>query len=173
MKLFRVGGCAALFATLVLVGCAQPVRRDAPRSLPSDSPGLEESSRSEPDSVRNRKVRGDRTVPPRTQPPAGDEEIPVTPLEPEVEAVPAERPAGSLTGVPVCDRYLASYRQCHTTIGQSTPGAIDEKFERLRANMVRQSGTPEGRAQISKQCKSLADHVQDALAGRKCGDPPR
>jgi len=99
--------------------------------------------------------------------------LPVTPAEPEREAVVPERPAESLTGVPVCDRYLASYRQCHSTIGQSTPAAIDERFERLRANMVRQSGTPEGRAQISALCKSLAAHVQDALAGRKCGDPPR
>ncbi len=97
----------------------------------------------------------------------------MTPLEPERVAVPPGRPAGSLTGVPVCDQYLASYRQCHTTIGQATPAAIDANFERLRDSMVRQSGTPEGRAQISGQCKGLAALVQESLGGRKCGDPPR
>jgi len=173
MKTLRVGGSAALLAALVLAGCAQPVRRDAPRSLPSESPGLEESIRSETEARRPEKTTRKRPTAPRVQPPAGSEELPMTPLEPEREAVPAERPTGSLTGVPVCDQYLASYRRCHTTIGQSTPAAMDEKFERLRASMVRQSGTPEGRAQISGQCKGLAALVQEALAGRKCGDPPR
>ncbi len=97
----------------------------------------------------------------------------MTPSEPERVAVPVARPAGSPTGVPVCDNYLASYRQCHTTIGQTAPAAIDQNFERLRDSMVRQSGTPEGRAQISGQCKGLAALVQEALGSRKCGDPPR
>jgi len=87
--------------------------------------------------------------------------------------MPPARPAGSLTGVPVCDNYLASYRQCHKTIGQAAPAAIDGNFERLRDSLVRESGTPEGRAQISGRCKNLAALVQEALAGRKCGDPPR
>ncbi len=94
----------------------------------------------------------------------------MTPLEPAREITGAA--AGSRTGVPICDRYLASFRQCETTIGQHTPQQIDQRYARIRAALMRKSGTPEGRAEISRSCKVLDRAMQAGLGKRKCGDPP-
>jgi len=172
MNLHKTLGLTALAASLALAGCAQPMRRDGPGSRPMP-PTMEESTRGDVETTapaappRKRKPRPTPSV----QPPAGSEELPVTPAEPAREAVGVTRPAGSLTGVPVCDRYLASYKQCHVTIGQSAPTQIDERYQRIRATITRKSGTPEGRAEISATCKNLAELVTEALNGRKCGDP--
>lgn len=176
MNLHKTLGLTALaFAlTLALAGCAQPMRRDGPGSR-SPPPTLEESTRGEVDSTAPAGTPPKRKPRPTqpAQPPAGSEELPVTPAEPAREDVGDTRPAGSLTGVPVCDRYLASYKQCHASIGQSAPTQIDERYERILATITRKSGTPEGRAEISATCKNLAALVTEALNGRTCGDPPR
>lgn len=172
MKVFRTSRVPFLLALVVLAGCAQPMRRN---DSPARAPDREESSRGEVRSAppgspaATRKPRKD---PPAQPAPPDSEEMPVTPAEPAREETGEIRPAGSLTGVPVCDRYLASFRQCHTTIGQSSPTQIDQRYDSLRDTLTRKSGTPEGRAEISRMCKDFAASVASALGDRKCGDPP-
>jgi len=107
---------------------------------------------------------------PKPRPPAGEEILPVTPAEPAREFSAAG--ASASTGVPVCDQYLAAFKLCHRTIGQYTPAQIDDRFERTRDGLMRKSGTPEGRAQISRSCKVLASAMTAELGKRTCGDPP-
>ncbi len=170
MNLQRALGVTSLAAVLLLAGCAQPVRGDR---RASDAPTLEESTRGRSDSTAPAARSRPRPAPERPSPAPVSEELPVTPAEPAREDTGNIRPTGSLTGVPVCDRYLASFKQCHTTIGQSSPTQVDERYERLRETLSRKSGTPEGRAEISQSCKEYAASVAAALSGRKCGDPPR
>ncbi|MEO6065218.1 MAG: hypothetical protein ABIP49_05510 [Lysobacterales bacterium] len=173
MNLYKTFGLTVLAATVALAGCAQPMRRDGPGSRPM-APNMDGSTRGDVESTAPAAPpkRKPRSTPPM-QPPAGSEELPVTPAEPAREEVGDSRPAGSLTGVPVCDRYLASYKQCHATIGQYAPTQIDERYQRIRDTLTSKSGTPEGRAEISATCKNLAALVTEALNGRKCGDPAR
>lgn len=174
MKLHQTLGLTALVAAVALAGCAQPMRRDSPPpGSPPGSPTLEVPTSGSVDATAPNARRSKPRMPPRPQPPAGNEELPVTPAEPAREDTGEIRAAGSLTGVPVCDRYLASFKQCHTTIGQSAPTQIDERYDRLRATLTRKSGTPEGRAEISRSCKDYAANVATALGDRKCGDPSR
>lgn len=172
MNLHQALRFSSIVAALALAGCAQPMRRDSP---PVDPPAYERSTRGDVESARREQPRATPRQPSKRElpPPAGSEELPVTPAEPEREDTGDMRPTGSLTGVPVCDRYLASFKQCHTTIGQSSPAQVDERYQRLRETLTRNSGTPEGRAQISRDCKGYAASVTSALGDRKCGDPPR
>ncbi len=171
MNLQQSLGWSSLAAVLVLAGCAQPVRRD---STSTGAPAMEESTR-QGDRVapESRRMDTPRPAPRRARPEPVSEEMPMTPAEPARESAGEIRPTGSLTGVPVCDRYLASFKQCQTSIGQSSPAQVDERYDRLRQTLTSKSGTPEGRAWISQQCKQFAASVAEALDGRKCGDPPR
>lgn len=160
---------AALIA-FALTACAQQApRSDVPLPAPDPvqtAPVTQDSRKDTPPPARS------RTRPtPAPRPAPGAEVLPVTPSEPAREITGAG--SGSRTGVPICDRYLASFRQCQSTIGQNTPQQIDQRYERIRSALMRKSGTPEGRAEISKSCKVLERAMQAGLGERKCGDPPR
>ncbi len=159
-------------AALAFAGCARQMQREVP---PPMEPTLEESTTGEVESTAPAAPTPRTPRPKPTQPrrpPAGSEELPVTPAEPMREST-GTGVAGSPTGVPVCDIYLMTYKQCYATIGQSSPAQIDERYDRIRDTLVGKSGTPEGRSQISNLCKQFNALIEEALDGRKCGDPPK
>lgn len=81
-------------------------------------------------------------------------------------------PAASVTGVPSCDAYLASYVACHRAAGIFPPDQLESRFQTMRNSLLDAAHDPQSRRYLDARCRVLATQLAQALHGRTCGNPP-
>jgi hypothetical protein len=72
-------------------------------------------------------------------------------------------------GVPVCDRFLATYESCvMTKAPPAFAGQMRSGIDALRANFRKVAETPEGKSQLEPVCKQTAEDLKTKLAVLNC-----
>ncbi len=75
------------------------------------------------------------------------------------------------TGIPACDDYLASYKQCHLAAGIYTPSTIDAHYRSMHQTLLAQARDPGKRSALAARCISLAMLLKKSLRGKPCTPP--
>lgn len=68
-------------------------------------------------------------------------------------------PAGSLTGIPVCDEYLSLYQRCETHLKPQIMAGDRRSHDAEAARLQHFLGTPEAAA-LPQSCRSMLDALQ-------------
>lgn len=78
---------------------------------------------------------------------------------PSAATLPATPPAGSLTGIPSCDEYLALYRRCETHLKPRIMAGDRRSHDAEAARLQYFLGTPEAAA-LPQSCGSMLDALR-------------
>ena len=76
------------------------------------------------------------------------------------------------TGIAACDDYLSSYLACHRAAKIFAPDQLQDRYEAMRTNLLRDSQNPEIRPQLGERCNSLSRSLRQALHGKPCATNP-
>lgn len=145
------GFTAALFAGLLLTGCATQKTAPATRTSSNNSVTTTTTSdRATPSSMATSSAESANT---------SDNGARTTTLP--------ER-----TGIPACDDYLASYIGCHRAAEIFAPGQLQDRYQAMRNSLLRDSQNPDVRPQLAARCNSLATQLRTALHGKACEVSP-
>lgn len=72
------------------------------------------------------------------------------------------------TGIPACDDYLASYKQCHRAAGIYAPDTIDAHYRSMHQALLEQARDPDRRSALAARCIALATLLKQSLRGKPC-----
>lgn len=85
---------------------------------------------------------------------------------------PVAPPApATITGVPACDAYLASYQACHRAAAVFPAGQLQAHYQAMRDSLLDASRDPRTRPYLDARCRLLSSQLSQALQGRACDTP--
>ena len=76
------------------------------------------------------------------------------------------------TGIAACDDYLSSYLACHRAAQIFAPDQLQDRYEAMRTNLLRDSQNPEVRPRLAERCNQLSRSLREALHGKSCATNP-
>lgn len=79
----------------------------------------------------------------------------------------------AVTGIPDCDRYLASYLACHRAAGIFPADQLATRYADMRRSLLDAATDPQARNYVGARCRVLTTQLEQALAGRPCDAPAR